>query len=89
MNKTELIEAVANKAKVSKAVADEVISAALCTMEGALKKGGDVRIAGFGALVVRKRKARKGINPSTGKAITIPASKTVAFKVSKTLKETL
>jgi len=89
MNKAELVEAVATKAKLSKSAAEDVIDATICVVEGALKKGDDIRVTGFGSLVVKKRKARKGTNPSTGKTITIPASKTVAFKVSKALKAKL
>lgn len=89
MNKAELIEAVANKAKLSKSGAETAVNAVLCAIEGSLKKGEEVRVTGFGTLLVKKRKARTGTNPSTGKAIKIPASKTVAFKVSKTLKEKL
>jgi len=89
MNKAELVEAVATKAKLSKSVAEQAINAGLCVAEAALKKGEEIRVTGFGTLVVRRRKARKGTNPSTGKSITIPASKTVAFKVSKSLKAKL
>jgi len=89
MNKAELVEAVAAKAKLSKSAAEDVIDATISVVEGALKKGDDIRVTGFGSLVVKKRKARKGTNPSTGKTITIPASKTVAFKVSKALKAKL
>lgn len=89
MNKAELIEAVATKAKLSKSGAEEAVNATLCAIEGTLKKGGEVRIAGFGSFVVKKRAARKGINPLTKKPITIKASKTVGFKASKTLKEAL
>lgn len=89
MNKTELIEAVAEKAKVSKSTAEAVLNATGCAIEGALKKGQPVRIAGFGAFTVKRRKARNGINPATRKPIKIAASKTVAFKVSKTVKEKL
>ncbi len=89
MNKAELVEAVATKAKTSKSDAEKVIDASIEVIIANLKKGGDVRVTGFGSLVVKKRKARKGTNPATGKTITIPASKTVGFKVSKALKAKL
>lgn len=89
MNKTELIEAVAERAKVSKSTAEAVLKATVCAIEGALRKGQAVRLAGFGALVVRRRKARNGINPKTKKPIKIPASKTVAFRVSKSVRSKL
>lgn len=87
MNKAELVEAVATKAKLTKSAAQDAIDATICAMTGALKKGDEIRVTGFGALVVKKRGARKGINPATGKAITIKACKAVAFKASKQLKE--
>jgi DNA-binding protein HU-beta len=54
-----------------------------------LKKGDRIRIAGLGVLVVRKRAARMGRNPATGEPIQIKASKKVAFRASKELKETI
>lgn len=89
MNKAELVEAVAAKAKISKAEAEGALNAVICSIEGALKKGEDVRLTGFGNFVRKNRKARMGRSPKTGKSIKIPASKTVAFKVSKALKEKL
>ena len=81
MNKSELIAAVAEKAGVAKAMIDAVA--------GALKAGDKVAIAGFGNFEVKERAAREGRNPATGEAITIAASKTVAFKASKALKESV
>ena len=89
MNKAELVEAAATKAKVSRAEVEAVLDAIVCATEGALKKGDDVRLTGFGNFVVKNRKARTGVNPATGKKIKIAASKTVAFKVSKALKAKL
>ena len=89
MNKAELVEAVAAKAKLSKSVAEDAINAAVAAVEGALKKGDEVKVTGFGRLFIRKRKARKVTIPFNGQKKTIPASKTVAFKVSKALKEKL
>ncbi|MCQ2752783.1 MAG: HU family DNA-binding protein [Bacilli bacterium] len=89
MNKAELVEAVAAKAKLSKADAEAALNAVICATEGALKKGDEVRLTGFGTFARKNRKARTGINPATRKPIKIPASKTVAFKVSKALKAKL
>lgn len=89
MNKAELVEAIAAKGKCSKSEAEKGLNVVLEVIGAALKKGNEVAIAGAGKLVVKKRKAHQGINPSTGKKITIPASKTVTFKPSKTLKEAL
>lgn len=89
MNKSELIAAVAEKAGVAKSVADNAVNAMIDAVAGALKEGDKVAIAGFGNFEVKERAAREGRNPATGEAITIAASKTVAFKASKALKESI
>ena len=89
MNKSELIAAVAEKAGVAKSVADTTVNAMIDAVAGALKAGDKVAIAGFGNFEVKERAAREGRNPATGEAITIAASKTVAFKASKALKESV
>lgn len=89
MNKSELIAAVAEKAGVAKSVADGTVNAMIDAVAGALKAGDKVAIAGFGNFEVKERAAREGRNPATGEAITIAASKTVAFKASKALKESI
>ena len=75
MNKTELIAAVAEKAEISDAVAEE------------LAKGGKVQLVGFGNFEVSERPAREGRNPRTGETMTIAASKTPKFKPGKALKD--
>lgn len=89
MNKSELIAAVAEKAGVAKSVADNAVNAMIDAVADALKAGDKVAIAGFGNFEVKERAAREGRNPATGEAITIAASKTVAFKASKALKESV
>ena len=89
MNKSELIAAVAEKAGVAKSVAHATVNAMIDAVAGALKAGDKVAIAGFGNFEVKERAAREGRNPATGEAITIAASKTVAFKASKALKESV
>ncbi len=89
MNKSELIAAVAEKAGVAKSVADNTVNAVLEAIAGALKDGDKVAIAGFGNFEVKERAAREGRNPATGETITIAASKAVAFKASKALKESI
>lgn len=89
MNKAELVIAVADKAEVSKKEAELVVDAVFDEMTKALVGGKEVKISGFGIFVPKKRAAREGTNPSTQAKITIPASKTVTFKVSKSLKEAL
>lgn len=86
MNKAELIDAVAKDAKMSKKDAAAAVDAVVNTVTKALKKGDKVTLVGFGTWETRKRKARKGVNPRTGEAIKIKASKVVAFKPGAALK---
>ena len=87
MNKTELINAVAEKAEVSKKQAEAVVSATFATIEESLKKGDKVQIVGFGSFDVKTRAARIGRNPKTKQEIKIPASKSPAFKAGKAFKD--
>jgi Bacterial nucleoid DNA-binding protein len=87
MNKTELIDAVADEAEVSKAEAGRAVDAVISSVTKALKKGDTVTLVGFGTFQVRKRAARTGRNPKTGDTIKIKASKNPAFKAGKALKD--
>jgi len=87
MNKADLIDAVAEAADLSKAQSGRAVEALLDAVTGALKKGDQVSIVGFGSFLVRNRDARKGRNPKTGETIDIPASKAPAFKAGKALKD--
>ena len=87
MNKTELINAVAVSADVSKKEAEAVISAALDAITAALKEGDKVQLVGFGSFEVKKRAARVGRNPKTKEAIEIPASVVPVSKAGKALKD--
>lgn len=87
MNKSELIEAVAGSAKLSKADAGRAVDAVVASVTKALKKGDTVSLVGFGTFSVRKRAARTGRNPRTGETIKIKASKNPAFKAGKALKD--
>lgn len=87
MNKTELIEAVADGAELSKADAARAVDAVIASITAALKKGDSVTIVGFGTFQVRARAARSGRNPKTGDTIQISASKNPAFKAGKALKD--
>ena len=87
MNKTELIDAVAEEAEVSKAEAGRAVDAVISSITKALKKGDSVTLVGFGTFQVRKRAARTGRNPKTGDTIKIKASKNPAFKAGKALKD--
>ena len=82
MNKAELVEAVAEKAELSKRDAEAAVDAVLEVIEAAVVKGEEVKLSGFGIFSKKARAAREGTNPSNQKKIKIPASNTVAFKVS-------
>jgi DNA-binding protein HU-beta len=87
MNKTELIDAVAAAADLSKADAGRAVDAVVDTITGALKGGDSVTLVGFGTFLVRARAARTGRNPQTGAAIEIKAANAPAFKAGKALKD--
>ena len=89
MNKTDLINAVAEHAELTKADAGGALEAFFETVQKALKKGDDVSVVGFGTFTVRSRAARTGRNPRTNEEIKIAASKVPAFKAGKTLKDAL
>ncbi|WP_438722034.1 HU family DNA-binding protein [Bartonella rochalimae] len=87
MNKSELVNSVAEKAGISKAQAGASVDAFIASVTEALVSGGDVRIPGFGSFEVSHRAATKGRNPSTGAEITIPARSVPKFSAGKSLKE--
>lgn len=89
MNKAELIDAVADKAGLSKADAARALDSTFETIGKALRKGEKVALVGFGTFMVRKRKARVGRNPKTGAPIKIAAARTAAFKAGKALKDSV
>ena len=87
MNKEELVQEVAKVAKVTKKDATNVLEAVICAVEGAVKKGQKVTLVGFGTFESRKRAARKGRNPQTGKEIKIAAKTVPAFSAGKKFKD--
>jgi DNA-binding protein HU-beta len=87
MNKTELINHVAEATELTKKDAGQAVDAVFEAISSSLKKGEKVQIIGFGNFEVRERAARKGRNPQTGEEIDISASKVPAFKPGKQLKE--
>ena len=89
MNKSDLIDHIAQKSDLSKAAATRALASVLEAVTKTLKKGGTVSLVGFGSFGVTKRKARAGRNPSTGAAINIKASKVVRFRPGKGLKDAL
>lgn len=87
MNKSELIEKMADAADISKAAAARALDAMTDEIAITLKDGGTVSLIGFGTFSIKERAARTGRNPQTGAAIDIKASKTPAFKAGKALKD--
>ncbi|KAF0253446.1 HU family DNA-binding protein [Pseudomonas putida] len=87
MNKAELIDAIAEKADISKAAAGRALEAVTETITETLKNGDTLALVGFGTFSVSERSARTGRNPQTGAAIDIAASKLPTFKAGKQLKE--
>lgn len=85
MNKTELVNAVAEKAGLTKVDAKKAVDAAVVAVTEALAKNDKVALIGFGTLAVTERKARQGVNPATGKKITVAARKVVKFKAGAEL----
>lgn len=89
MNKSELIEHIAQQADISKAAATRALEAMIGGVKTTLKKNGSVSIVGFGTFAVTKRAARSGRNPRTGAAIKIKAAKVPKFRPGKGLKDHL
>lgn len=87
MNRTELIEIIAQKAELTKAAAARALDASLDAIAGSLQGGDPVVLINFGTFVVKDRAAREGRNPITGEKIKINAAKVVGFKAGKALKE--
>jgi len=89
MTKADLIESVASKTDLPKAIAERAVNTVFDDIVAALKVGDKISISGFGTFAVSSRKARTGRNPKTGDAIEIAASKSAKFKAGKTLKDSL
>ncbi len=87
MKKSDFIQAVAEKAGLSKKDTQKAIDAALDVITEALKKGDDVAFIGFGTFTTTMRAAREAKVPGTNKVVKVPATKVVKFKVGKKLKE--
>ena len=93
MNKSELTQKLAERTNLSKADAQKAVDAIFSSEDGiissALKGGEKVQITGFGSFETRKREARTGRNPRTGKEIKIGASTSAAFRAGKGLKDSM
>jgi DNA-binding protein HU-beta len=87
MNKSDLIEAMADAADISKSAAGRALDGLTDAIAVALKQEESVSVIGFGTFLIKKRAERMGRNPQTGEAIKIAASKTPSFKAGKALKD--
>ena len=87
MNKTELIDQIAESAEITKKEAGDALDAFMDAVRDTLKKDDKLTLIGFGTFSVSKRAARNGRNPQTGKTIEIPAKNVAKFKVGKKLDE--
>ena len=89
MTKSDLINAVAAKAELSKKDAEKAVLSMIDAITEALVEGDKVQLVGFGTFEVRERKARDGRNPLNGEPMHIPATTVPAFKAGKALKDAL
>jgi DNA-binding protein HU-beta len=89
MNKSELVDAMAEAAEISKSSAARALDAFTDSIAASLKNGDSVSIIGFGTFSVKERAARTGRNPQTGESIQIAASKNPSFKAGKALKDAI
>ena len=87
MNKTELIEKIAAGSGLPKTDAKKALDATVAAIKEALIAGDKIALVGFGTFAVAKKEERKGINPRTKEAITIPARKTIKFKAGSELND--
>jgi len=87
MNKAELVDAIAERAEVSKIMAGNVLDAVIVAITSALEREEDVTLVGFGSFYIAKRAERAGRNPRTGEVLKIPPAKIPKFRAGKVLKE--
>lgn len=87
MNRSELIDQIAESADLSKAAAGRALEATIAAVKTSLEKGGMVTLVGFGTFYVGKREARTGRNPRTGDVVNIKSSKVPKFRAGKGLKD--
>lgn len=89
MNKSELIDAIAAQAGISKTDAGKAVDAFTAVVKDTLKNGDSLTLVGFGTFKVAERAARQGLNPKTKEPIAIPAARVPKFTAGKTLKDAL
>ncbi len=87
MTKADLVEQVSKEAEMTKKDAEQLVEIVFDSIVGSLNKGEKIELRGFGSFRVRERNARKGRNPKTGEAVSIPAKRVAYFKPGKDLKE--
>ena len=89
MNKSDMIEQIAQAAEISKSAAERSVDALVAAVKSSLKKGDMVTLVGFGTFYVTRRQARSGRNPRTGEALKIAAAKVPKFRAGKALKDAI
>lgn len=89
MNKTQLVDAIAQEAGLTKVEARRALDAVLKVTVDTLRKGDDVSIIGFGSFKVTERNSRKGLNPRTGERIEIPARRVVKFRPGSAIEDAI
>lgn len=89
MNKSQLVESIAEQTQLTKTTIEDMLNTALDLIKRNVKKGDDVTLVGFGTFTKAKRKARMGRNPQTGKEIKIPAMTVPRFRAGKDFKDKL
>ena len=89
MKKSDIVERVAGEAGVTKSAAEDAVGAVFSAIAGALARGEEVTVAGFGKFSRKNRPARQGRNPGTGEPVAIGPSSTVSFRPGKALKDAL
>lgn len=87
VNKFELVEKVATETNETKTAVEDILDAAIRTIQSAIAEGLDVKIVGFGTFTTIERKARKGRNPQTGAPVNIPAARVPKFRPGKEFRE--
>lgn len=89
MNKSELIDTVAQAAEISKSAAERAVDAMVGAVKSTLRKSEEVTLIGFGTFYAADRAARQGRNPRTGEPVQIPAARVPRFRAGKALKDAI
>ena len=89
MNKSELIDTVAQAAEISKSAAERAVDAMIGAVKSSLRKGEEVTLIGFGTFLAANRAARQGRNPRTGEPVAIAAARVPRFRAGKALKDAI